>query len=88
MFYMHFKGKFYLKIFEARCCNDCTKVFTVYASLYTNDFKFGQLWIMRSNVFDDIHPKANTKRMRKLTLTEIIMLLTGFKKRIKQTQET
>ncbi len=83
MFYKHFKGKFYLKLFNARHCDDCTKEFAVYVSLYKKDFNFGQVWIRRLEVFNDTHPRANVKRLRKLSLYESILLITGLGKRIK-----
>ena len=83
MIYKHFRGKFYIRLFEARDCDDCTKVYTIYMSLYKNDFNVGQCWIRKSSIFNDIHPVHNVKRLRHLTFKEHLLFIMGLSNRIK-----
>lgn len=91
MFYQHFKGNYYFKIFTAKHCDNPKKEFAVYLALYWGDFKFGQPWIRSLNQFNDIHPTAEVKRLRKLSIKESLLLCLGvywFQKLSKSTKKS
>ncbi len=77
MIYKHFKGGFYLKLFTALDCNESDNRYVVYMALQNkHPFKVGQLWLREESEFNDIHP-TGVKRLRKLTLKEHLLFLTG-----------
>lgn len=84
MFYKHFKGGYYLKLTAARDCNAPEDKYVIYKALQDNgDFKCGQVWLRHEEEFNDVHPTAKVKRLRKLTLIETLMYLIKLKKFIK-----
>ena len=84
MIYKHFKGGFYLKLLTVLDCNDTDTSDVVYLALQDKTpFKKFQPWRRSTEQFNDIHPVAKVKRLRKLTLVESVLFLTGLKKFIK-----
>ena len=84
MIYKHFKGGFYLKLTTALDCDNPSSSDVIYLALQSSPpFKLFQPWRRNSTQFNDIHPVAKVKRLRKLTLLESVLFLVGLKKHIK-----
>lgn len=84
MIYKHFKGGFYIKLLIALDCNNPSTADVIYLALQSKPpFKVFQPWRRSEDEFNDIHPVAKVKRLRKLTFKESVLFLVGLKRYIK-----